>query len=135
MLDCTRGLAARMEWSTKLRHSNQPFGNWADNLAAALVRMEPRKISDDPFEGVISRVEAAPIQISLVKATKHALLRLRSYIVGGRDDLCLINLQLEGLGCTTQHGREQVSAPGDLAVADTTEPYEIANRRDFKLFC
>jgi hypothetical protein len=128
-------LAARMEWSTKPRHSNQPFGNWADNLAAALVRMEPRKISDDPFEGIISRVDAAPIQISLVKATKHTMLRLHSHIVGGTDDLCLINLQLEGLSRTTQRGQEQVSAPGDLAVADTTEPYEITNRRDFKLFC
>jgi AraC family transcriptional regulator, positive regulator of tynA and feaB len=139
MLDCTGGLAARpaarMEWSTKPCHSNRPFGNWADNLAAALVRMEPRKISDDLFEGMISRVDAAPIQISLVKATKHTVLRLHSHIVGGTDDLCLINLQLEGLGCTTQRGQEQVSAHGDLAVADTTEPYEIANRRDFKLFC
>jgi AraC-like DNA-binding protein len=112
-----------------------PFGNWADNLAAALVRMEPRKISDDPFEGMISRVDAAPIQISLVKATKHTVLRLHSHIVGDTDNLCLINLQLEGLGCTTQRGQKQVSAPGDLAVADATEPYEIANRRDFKLFC
>jgi AraC family transcriptional regulator, positive regulator of tynA and feaB len=128
-------LAARMEWSTKPRHSNQPFGNWADNVAAALVRMEPRKISDAPFEGIISRVDAAPIQISLVKATKHTMLRLHSHIVGGTDDLCLINLQLEGLSRTTQRGQEQVSAPGDLAVADTTEPYEITNRRDFKLFC
>ena len=135
MLDCTGGLAARVEWSTKPCHSNQPFGNWADNLAAALVRMEPRKISDDPFEGMISRVDAAPIQISLVKATKHTVLRLHSHIVGGTDDLCLINLQIDGLGCTTQRGQEQVSAPGDLALADTTEPFEIANRRDFKLFC
>jgi hypothetical protein len=135
MLDCTGGLAARTEWSTKPCHSSQPFGNWADNLAAALVRMEPRKISDDPFEGMISRVDAAPIEISLVKATKHTVLRLHSHIVGGTDDLWLINLQLEGLGCTTQCGQGQVSAPGDLPVADTTEPYEIANRRDFKLSC
>jgi hypothetical protein len=70
MLDCTGSLAARMEWSTKPCHSNQPFGNWADILATALVRMEPRKISDDPFEGMISRVDAAPIQISLVKGVK-----------------------------------------------------------------
>jgi AraC-like DNA-binding protein len=135
MLDCTGGLAARLEWSTKPCHTNQPFGNWADNLAAALVRMEPRKISDDPFEGMISRVDAAPIQISLVKATMHTVLRLHSHIVGGTDDLCLIHFQLEGLGCTTQRGQEQLSAPGDLAVAYTTEPYEIANRLDFKLFC
>ena len=121
MLDRTGGPAARMAWSTKPRHSDQPFGNWADNVAAALVRMEPRKISDDPFEGMISRVDVAPIQISLVKATKHTVLRLHSHIVGGTDDLCLINLQLEGLGCTTQRGREQISAPG-LSIVTATIP-------------
>ncbi len=42
---------------------------------------------------------------------------------------------LQGLGRTAQRGQEQISAPGDLAIADTTEPFEIANRHDFKLFC
>jgi AraC-like DNA-binding protein len=51
------------------------------------------------------------------------------------EDLCFVNLQLEGVGRTTQRGHEQISAPGDLALADTTEPFEIANCRNFKLFC
>jgi AraC-like DNA-binding protein len=51
------------------------------------------------------------------------------------DDLCFVNLQLEGLGRTIQRGYEQISAPGDLALADTTEPFEIANCHNFKLFC
>jgi AraC family transcriptional activator of tynA and feaB len=124
-----------MEWSTKPARGDQPFGSWANDLAAAFVRLEPRKIAEHPFEGAISRADAAPIQISLVKATKHSVLRLRSHIVRSTDDLCFINLQLEGLGRTIQHGYEQISVPGDLAVADTTEPFEIANYRDFKLFC
>ena len=124
-----------MEWSTKPARGDQPFGSWANDLAAAFVRLEPRKIAEHPFEGAISRADAAPIQISLVKATKHSVLRLRSHIVRSTDDLCFINLQLEGLGRTIQNGYEQISVPGDLAVADTTEPFEIANCRDFKLFC
>jgi AraC-like DNA-binding protein len=51
------------------------------------------------------------------------------------DDLCFVNLQLEGLGRTTQRGHEQISTPGDLALADTTEPFEIAHCDKFKLFC
>jgi AraC-like DNA-binding protein len=124
-----------MEWSTKPAGGDQPFGSWANDLAAAFVRLEPRKIAEHPFEGAISRTDAVPIQISLVKATKHSVLRLRSHIARSTDDLCFVNLQLEGLGRTIQHGYEQISAPGDLAVADTTEPFEIANCRDFKLFC
>jgi len=124
-----------MEWSTKPRRPDQPFGSWADNLAAAFVRLEPRRIADQAFEGAISRVDAAPIQISMVKATRHTVLRLASHIALSKDDLCFVNLQLEGLGRTAQRGHEQISAPGDLALADTTEPFEIANCNNFKLFC
>jgi AraC family transcriptional activator of tynA and feaB len=124
-----------MEWLTKPRRPDQPFGSWADDLAAAFVRLEPRRIADQSFEGAISRVDAAPIQISLVTASRHTVLRLASHIALSTDDLCFVNLQVEGLGRTTQRGHEQMSAPGDLALADTTEPFEIANGHDFKLFC
>jgi AraC family transcriptional activator of tynA and feaB len=124
-----------MEWSTQPRHPDQPFGSWADDLAAAFVRLEPRRIADQSFEGAISRVDAAPIQISLVTATRHTVLRLASHIALSTDDLCFVNLQLEGLGRTAQRGYEQITAPGDLALADTTEPFEIANGYDFKLYC
>jgi hypothetical protein len=84
-----------MEWSIKPRRLDQPFGSWADDLAAAFVRLEPRRIADQPFEGAISRVDAVPVQISLVTAT---VLRLASHIALSTDDLCFVNLQLEGLG-------------------------------------
>ena len=133
---CNRNLfGVLMEWSTKPQRAGQPFGSWADDLAAAFVRLEPRRIADQSFEGAISRIDAAPIQISLVTATRHTVLRLASHIASSTDDLCFVNLQLEGVGRTTQRGHEQISAPGDLAVVDTTEPFEIANRYDFKLFC
>ncbi len=124
-----------MEWSAKPFRSDQPFGSWADDLAAAFVRLEPRRMVDHPFEGSITRADAAPIQISLVKATSHCVLRLRTHIAHTTDDLCFVNLQLDGLGRTTQRGHEQVCARGDLAVVDTTEPFEIANSKDFRLYC
>jgi AraC-like DNA-binding protein len=124
-----------MEWSTRPQRADQPFGSWADDLADAFVRLEPRRICDQYFEGTITRVDADPIRVSLVTATRHTVLRLASHIASSTDDLCFINLQLEGLGRTTQSGHEQICSPGDLALADTTEPFEIANSRNFKLFC
>jgi AraC family transcriptional regulator, positive regulator of tynA and feaB len=124
-----------MEWSTKPLHRDQPFGSWADDLAAAFVRLEPRKVAEQPFEGTISRKDAAPIQVSLVKATSHTVLRLSSHIAASSEDLCFVNLQLDGLGRTTQRSHEQITGPGDLAIADTTEPFEINNCRRFRLFC
>ncbi|KIU44796.1 MULTISPECIES: helix-turn-helix domain-containing protein [Bradyrhizobium] len=124
-----------MEWSTRPARPDQPFGSWADDLAAAFVRLEPRRIAGESFAGAISKVDAAPVQISQVTASGHTVVRLPSHIAASTDDLCFVNLQLEGLGRTSQRGHEQICAPGDLALADTTQPFEIAHRRDFKLFC
>jgi AraC family transcriptional regulator, positive regulator of tynA and feaB len=107
----------------------------ADDLATAFVPLRPRRIAEQPFQGAICRTDAAPIQVSLVTATRHTVLRLASHIATSTEDLCFVNLQLEGVGRTAQRGQEQISAIGDLALADTTEPFEIANRHDFKLFC
>jgi AraC-like DNA-binding protein len=116
-------------------HIDRLFGSWADDLAAAFVRLEPRKITEHPFQGRITRTEAAPVRVCRVIATGHRILRLRSHITESKDDLCFINLQLEGVGRYTQRDHEQINGPADLAVVDTTEPFEIANVRDFKVFC
>jgi AraC family transcriptional regulator, positive regulator of tynA and feaB len=124
-----------VEWSAKQYEANRPFGTWADDLAAAFVQLEPRRIADLPFQGTIVRKDADTIKVSRVTATKHRVLRLRSHIVRSKDDLCFINLQLEGVGRYLQRGHVQICGPGDLALVDTTEPFEIANGCNFRLFC
>ena len=105
------------------------------DLADAFVPLEPRKIAEQPFQGTISRTDVASIQISRVEATKHVVLRLRSHIARSIGDVYFVNLQLDGVGRYTQRGHEQICGPGDLAIVDTTEPFEIANCRNFSLFC
>src|ERR1700733_11338932 len=124
-----------MEWSTKTIEADRPFGSWAEDLADAFVPLEPRKIADQPFQGKISRTDVASVQISRVEATKHVVHRLRSHIARSIGDVYFVNLQLDGVGRYTQRGHVQICGPGDLAIVDTTEPFEIANCRNFSLFC
>jgi AraC family transcriptional regulator, positive regulator of tynA and feaB len=124
-----------VEWSSKQYDADRPFGSWAEDLAAAFVQLEPRKIVDRPFQGTILRKEVDAIRVSRVAATKHKVLRLSSHIAHSREDLCFINLQLEGVGRYLQRDHVQICSPGDLALVDTTEPFEIANNCDFRLFC
>jgi AraC family transcriptional regulator, positive regulator of tynA and feaB len=128
-------VAAPMEWSAKPSQIDRSFGSWADDLAAAFVRLEPRKITEHPFHGTITRTEAAPVRVSRVIATRHRILRLRSHIAQSKEDLCFINLQLAGVGRYTQRKHEQINGPADIAVVDTTEPFELINAHDFKVFC
>ena len=124
-----------MEWSTKAIEAGRPFGGWAEDLADAYVPLEPRKIAEQPFQGTISPTDVASIQISRVEAIMHVVLRLRSHIARSMGDVYFVNLQLDGVGRYTQHGHEQICGPGDLAIVDKTEPFEVANCRNFSLFC
>ncbi|HEY2535159.1 MAG TPA: helix-turn-helix domain-containing protein [Xanthobacteraceae bacterium] len=124
-----------MAWSAKPSQLDSSFGRWADDLAAAFVRLEPRKITEQPFRGTITRTEVAPVRVSRVIATRHRILRLRSHIAQSKDDLCFINLQLGGVGRYTQRDHEQINGPADLAIVDTTEPFELVNAHDFEVFC
>src|SRR6476620_747742 len=77
-----------MEWSAKPCQTDRLFGSWADDLAAAFVQLEPRKIASQIFQGAICRIDAGPIRISRVTATRHRVLRLRSHIARSSEDLC-----------------------------------------------
>jgi AraC family transcriptional regulator, positive regulator of tynA and feaB len=49
-----------MEWSAKVFRKDQPFGNWAEDLAAAFVQLEPRKIAETEVRPrVITRFSAS----------------------------------------------------------------------------
>jgi AraC family transcriptional regulator, positive regulator of tynA and feaB len=135
LIECAAKVLATVEWSAKQHDANRPFGSWADDLAAAFVQLEPRQIADLPFQGAIVRKDADAIRVSRVTATRHRVLRLRSHIARSTDDLCFINLQLEGVGRYLQRGHAQICGPGDMALVDTTEPFEIANSCNFRLFC
>jgi AraC-like DNA-binding protein len=126
---------APMEWLTNATRADRPFGSWADDLADAFVPLEPRRISDAPFRGAITKADLAPIHISRVTATPHSVQRQRAHIAKGAGDLYFLNLQLDGLSRSVQRGHEQICGPGDLAVVDTTEPFEIINLRGFNLVC
>jgi AraC family transcriptional activator of tynA and feaB len=128
-------VSARMEWLTKATRTDRPFGSWADDLADAFVQLEPRKVSDAPFFGSISKTDLAPIHISRVLAAPHCVARRHTHIGKGGSDFYFLNLQIDGLACSVQRGHEQVCGPGDLAVVDTTEPFEIMNHRKFNLLC
>jgi AraC family transcriptional regulator, positive regulator of tynA and feaB len=60
---------------------------------------------------------------------------LRAHIARSISDVYFVNLQLDGVGYYTQRSHEQICGPGDIAIVDTTEPFEIANCRNFSLFC
>lgn len=55
----------------------------------------------------------------------QTMARTRRLITRSSDDMMLVSLAVKGDGCVRQDGREARLSPGDLALYDTTRPYEL----------
>ena len=62
-------------WATAGGLSADPFGSWRDDLAQAFVRLEPMRVTDEPFAGRIVKAQSGPAQVSRVDASAHQVLR------------------------------------------------------------
>ncbi len=123
-----------MHWQTTGGDSAFTRRSWADQLAQAYVRLEPRLQECPVFRGSIEKVAVDRIALSRVRASAHSVSRLAEHIRQGGADLCFVNLQIEGVGLTRRGGQEILSRPLDVTVVDTTEPFDIQHRSDFSLY-
>jgi len=123
-----------MRWHTAGDIHNGAFRKWADDLAQAFVRLEPKAMHNDVFKGEIAKVAIDELQLSRVTATGHRVRRLREHIDPSSGDICFVNLQICGVGRTCQRGHEFICHPLDIAVVDTSEEFEIQHLADFDLY-
>lgn len=122
-------------WRSSGSSTADPFGRWSDDLAQAFVRLEPQRIADGLFAGRIAKAPSGPIAVSRVDASAHRVARLGEHAARAADDTVFVNLQIAGVGVTSQHGRASTARPFDLVVADTTSPFDILHRDAFSLYC
>jgi len=123
-----------MLWRTSGDLNSGAFTKWADDLAQAFVRLEPQAVNNHLFKGEIAKVTSDEIQLSRVTATGHRVKRLREHIDPSSSDVCFINIQIGGVGCTRQRGHEFICQPLDVAVVDTSEEFEIQHQNPFDLY-
>jgi AraC-like DNA-binding protein len=122
-------------WTSSGPSAADPFGRWGDDLAQAFVRLEPQRIVDGPFVGRIAKAPSGPIAVSRVDASAHRVARLGEHAARASDNTVFVNLQIAGIGLTSQHGRDMRTRPFDLVVADTRSPFQILHRDAFSLYC
>ncbi len=120
-------------WSSSAARREKGFGDWADNLASAFVRLEPTLLSPQPFRGRIRQIASGDLKVSEVTASAHRVERLPTHIGQSSDDTCFLNLQLNGVGHTRQNSVDCVTRPMDLAVVRTNEPFSIDHEDNFSL--
>src|SRR5690606_27145917 len=84
------------------------------------------------FYGTIESEPLSDILFSRVTSTSQHVIRTPGRIARSSFDFFFLSLQLQGCGCHKQAGRVAHLQPGDLAIYDTTRPYELVFGEGFR---
>lgn len=95
---------------------------WREVICAVYVQLDVEPVVREQFAGSVSLTSWGDTRISRV-GSRGQIVNRRP---GATKEDCLISLQVTGTGRVTQSGRTAVLQPGDFALYDTTQPYELA---------
>jgi AraC-like DNA-binding protein len=114
--------------TTDVVEAHERFAYWRELICAVYVRLDAKQFGPDPFVGSVEVSELGELSLSRVRASAQVVTRRPSE--SGSD--CLISVQVSGVGRVSQFGRTAELQPGDFALYDTTEPYELFFDRPFE---
>nr|WP_232283144.1 helix-turn-helix domain-containing protein [Gordonia alkanivorans] len=112
----------------------QNFENWQESISTAFVPLDAVSTKRTSFKGALVSGFLGSLQLSAVAGTEVNVLRTRATIKRDDPGLIKIGMQVSGHGVIAQRHRQAVLAPGDFAVYDTGEPYELHFDDDFSMF-
>ncbi len=98
---------------------------WRDLVCDTFVALDCRSSLRERFRGSVVSHDAGGLSLTRVESDAQMVARTRRLITRSSDDMMLVSLAVQGDGCVRQDGREARLSPGDLALYDTTRPYEL----------
>ncbi|OZC81656.1 helix-turn-helix domain-containing protein [Rhodococcoides fascians] len=111
------------------------FDRWREEVSAAFVPLDASSsASDGCFDGGLHSGSMGSLHISEVSGRCVDVRRTRAVIRRSDPGLVKVGVQLRGRGVVVQRDREAVLEPGDFAVYDTSEPYDLHFASDFAMF-
>lgn len=110
------------------------FDAWRGAVNRAFVPLEARHEGGGAYRGGLLSQELGTLAISEVAGESVHVSRGRHQIAAADPGVYKIGLQLHGYCVLAQDGREAALTPGDLAIYDTTRPYELDFADRFGMF-
>lgn len=98
------------------------FAYWREVICAVYVELDAEPVKQGTFDGSVDLSVWGDVRISRVAADGQVVSRRPG---DPRAD-CLVSMQIEGHSRISQHGRVALLQPGDFALYDATQPYELA---------
>lgn len=108
------------------------FQDWSRAISASFVPLMVRSNGADAFHGTMRSRVLGDISVVEVKASRHTVVRTPALIAKSAGRYFKLSIQLSGSGRLVQDEREAVLSPGDLAIYDTSRPYELSFDGEFR---
>jgi AraC-like DNA-binding protein len=126
-----KNLTRRSIFETSTIAAPDRFDAWMYANSETFVALDVVTPNPTSFSGSLISQEIGLVRVAEVTGPQITVRRTAKNIA--KDDLNLMKfgLQLRGRGVVSQDGREAFLNPGDLALYDTTRPYELRFDGDF----
>ncbi|MGE3363086.1 MAG: helix-turn-helix domain-containing protein [Rhizobiaceae bacterium] len=111
------------------------FDYWREELCHNFVELAAERQSSGGFGGCIRHFSLNSVGVFRVVADAHCVSRTKRGIDQSSDDCYFINLQLEGVGKTSQRDAQVAANTGDMVLIDTREPFSVQHDQPFDLIC
>jgi AraC-like DNA-binding protein len=106
---------------------------WQEILSRAFVPVEVTTDVRPVFRGRIGSTELGALRLSEVTSDVQCLRRTPRVISPSDPQCYLVAMALREGAVLRQDGREAALAPGDMAICDSTRPYEFASGGAFQM--
>ncbi|GDY32664.1 helix-turn-helix domain-containing protein [Gandjariella thermophila] len=116
---------ASMPADDRLAHYQQ-----AASTAFAPLRIRPANL--DRFAGHIRHEQAGGLVVADIRSAPVTVARTAKLITSGDNEIYKVALHVSGTATISQDGRQHRLRPGDLVIYDTTRPYTLDFREDYR---
>jgi AraC-like DNA-binding protein len=121
------GPAATTRFSTSEAPAGGELAHWREMIDATFVPLRVTPLgADEEFEGSVVLRSIGELQVARVHARPMAALHSSRHVRLSSDDDYLLAVHLAGVARATQDGRRVTLRTGDIALFDSSRPYEFA---------
>ncbi len=123
-------------WTTETCAPRERFSYWREVLCQAFVSLNPELRQRDAEPKFLGEVSSRPLSLSAqtrVFSRPQFIQRRWDEIRRNPVEFCFANFQLEGSCVVRQDGQETLVSPGDFSVVDSTRPYFLDFREDWRV--
>jgi AraC-like DNA-binding protein len=112
-------------FSTAEQPQHRRLEYWNDLTGSAFTPLVTDPVDRRAFVGRLTRTQIGDIRLSEARSEPATVRHSRQHVARTREALFMLCLQLDGVSCNRQQGREAVLRYGDFHLLDSLRPYEV----------